>query len=158
MNNIATFFRESKTARFFIPLGIILIIVSIFMFVIDKNNKDYIPTVATITKTELSREATTDQEGNREEAMYYVYIKYTVDGKEYEAELGEMFEQKIGDKIDIVYNPKDPTNISMPASPILNTVLLVGGIASLVGGIISAVNTVKRQKTLKKQEESWNNG
>ena len=158
MNNIAIFFRESRTARFLIPLGIILIVFSVFLFISDDHNKNYIETEATISKAELVREATIDSEGNREEASYMIFVKYTVNGKEYETELGEMLEQKVGEKITIVYNPDNPNEISTPSSPILNIVLLFGGMASLVGGIISAINAVKRHKKMKAQEESWKNG
>jgi hypothetical protein len=158
MNGIATFFRESKTARFLIPLGIILIIVSILLFIIGNNNKNYIKIESTVSKVELVKEETTDSEGNTEEAIYDIYVKYTVDGKEYDTELGEMSKRKVGDKITIVYNPDNPSEISQPSSIILNICLLVGGIVSLVGGIISSINAVKRYKKMKTQEEGWNNG
>lgn len=158
MNSISTFFRESKTARFFIPLGIILIIVSILLFVVGNNNKNYIKTESIVSKVELVKEETTDSEGNIEEATYDIYVKYTVDGKEYETELGEMFKQNVGDKITIVYNPDNPNEISQPSSILLNICLLVVGSVSLVGGIISSVNAVKRYKKMKLQEEGWNNG
>ena len=157
MNGIATFFRESRTARFLIPLGIILIAVSILLFVVDNHNKDYIMTEATISKVELVREETYDADGNREEAMYNIFVKYIVNGTEYDTELGEMYKHKVGDKITIVYNPEDPSQISQPSSMILNIVLLVSGIAILVGGIISAINALKRHNKMKIQEESWNN-
>ncbi len=157
MNKVATFFRESKTARFLIPLGIILIVFGIFFFISDNNNKNYVRTEAIVSKVELSREATYDIDGNREEAMYNIFVKYTVNGKEYDTELGEMYEHKVGDKITIVYNPDDPNQISSPPSLILNIALLLGGAAALVGGIISAVNSVKRYKKMNMQEESWKN-
>ena len=158
MDGIATFFRESRTARFFIPLGIILIIVGIFLFISDNHNKDYIKTEATVSRVVLVKEETYDAEGNRDEAMYRIYVKYTVDGKEYDNELGEMFEHKVGDKINIVYNPNNPNEISQPSNIIFNLVFLIGGVASLVGGTISAVNAVKRHKKMKEQERSWENG
>lgn len=157
MNAIATFFRESKTARFLIPLGIILIVVSVFLFISDKHNKDYIKIESTVSKVVLVKEASYDVDGNREEAMYNIFVKYTVDGKEYENELGEMFEQKVGDKITIVYNPENPNEISQPSSLILNLVCLVGGIASLTFGIVSAVNVVKKYQKMKEQEKGWKN-
>ena len=157
MNAIATFFRESKTARFLIPLGIILIVVSVFLFISDKHNKDYIKIESTVSKVVLVKEASYDVDGNKEEATYNIFVKYTVDGKEYETELGEMFEQKVGDKITIVYNPENPNEISQPSSMILNIAMLVAGIASLTGGIISAVKAVKRHKQMKEQEKGWKN-
>ena len=70
----------------------------------------------------------------------------------------EMYKQKVGDKIKIVYNPDNPNEISQPSNMILNICLLVGGIAALVGGIVSAINAVKKHKKMKKQEEAWENG
>ena len=158
MNNLATFFRESRVARFFIPFGIILIVFSIFLFIAGDHNKNYLATEAVVSKTELVKEGTYDSEGNYEEATYNIYVKYTVDGKEYETELGEMFERKVGDKINIVYNPANPEEISQPASLILNIVLLLGGIGALVGGIVSVINALKRNKKMRMQEEGWKNG
>lgn len=158
MNNIATFFRESRIGRFFIPLGIILIIFSIFLFIIDKQNKDYIETIATVSNVELVEESYTDVDGNLVEATYKVFVKYTVNEKEYNEELGELSGYKKGDKIKIVYNPKDPSQISQPSSIYLAIGMLIAGIASLVGGIISIIIMIKNHKELKEQEKSWNNG
>lgn len=157
MNNIATFFRESRMARFLIPIGIVLIIFSIFLFISDNHNKNYIETTATVSRVELVREATTDIDGNREEAMYNIFVKYTVNDFEYDNLLGEMYEHKVGDKIKIVYNPDNPNEISQPGNMILNICLLVAGIIALTGGIVSIINAVKRHKKMKKQEEGWSN-
>ena len=158
MNSIATFFRESRIARFLIPLGIILIVFSIFMFITDNHNKNYIEIEATVSKVELTREATTDVDGNHEEAMYNIYVKYNVNDFEYDNLLGEMYKQKVGDKIKIVYNPDNPNEISQPGSMILNICLLAGGIISLVAGIISAINAIKRHKKMKSEEEAFASG
>ena len=65
MNNLATFFRESRVARFFIPFGIILIVFSIFLFIAGDHNKNYLATEAVVSKTELVKEGTYDSEGNK---------------------------------------------------------------------------------------------
>ena len=158
MNGVATFFRESSVGRFFIPLGIICIIVSICCFVIDNNNKYYIKTTAVVSKAELVEEATTDAEGNEVEATYKVYVKYTVDGEEYEEELGELSGIKKGDKMEILYNPKDPTQIAQPSNLLVSLVFLVVGIVSLIFGIVSSIKSIKKYKKLKAQEEGWKNG
>ena len=158
MNSVATFFRESSAGRFFIPLGIICIVMSIFMFVMGNEHKDYIKTQAVVSKMELVEEATTDAEGNDVEATYKVYVKYTVDGKDYEEELGELSGYEKGDKLDIVYNPKDPTQISQPSSVIFTICLLVGGIAAIIGGVLSSIAAIKKHKAMKAQEEGWKNG
>ena len=158
MNKLAVFFRESKLAVFLIPLGITLIVFSMLLFVVRDNNKNYIEIEATVSKVELYSEESFDVDGNVEPAQYTIYVKYVVDEKEYENELGIMFEHKVGDKIKIVYNPEDPNQISSPSSLILNITLLIGGIAALIGGICSAINSINRQKKLKSQEEAWSNG
>ena len=88
MNKLATFFRESITARFFIPFGIVLIVFGVIMFMINKENQNYIKIEAVVSKTELVEESYIDENGDTVEATYKVYVKYTVDGKEYDEELG----------------------------------------------------------------------
>ena len=125
------------------------------MFISDKNNKDFIKVEAVVSNTKLTKEETIDDEGNTDPAMYDIYVKYEVDGKEYENLLGEMFEHKVGEKINIVYNPANPNEIAQPASLVFNLVFLVGGIASVAAGVISAINAIKRHKKMKTQEEGW---
>ena len=52
MNKLATFLRESRTARFFIPLGLILIIFGVLIFIINSKNQNYIAIDSTITGVE----------------------------------------------------------------------------------------------------------
>ena len=158
MNKIATFFRESMVARFLIPAGIFMIIFSIIMFVVMHNNKNYIETSAIVSRIELSQKAYTEQDGEHHDATYNVYVKYTVDEKEYEEYFGEFSNYKTGDKLTISYNPDDPTKISQPVSIIWPIAILLGGIAALVGGIVSAYKTIKKHQAMKLQEEGWKNG
>ncbi len=157
MNNIAIFLRESKTARFLIPMGILFIIFGIIMFVINNKHKDYIETEAVVSSAELAQEAYTDVDGNYVEATYRVFVKYSVDGQEYNQELGELSGYKKGDKITIAYDPKDPSHISQPIGVVIPTIICVAGVAALVGGIVSAAKAINRHKELKKQEEGWSN-
>lgn len=158
MNSIATFFRESRIARFFIPAGIMLIIFGVLVFIINSKNQNYIETQATISKVEISQEAYTDADGNYVDATYDISVKYTVGGKDYEQVLGELPKYNIGDKMKIYYNPKDPSQITQTKSLILPIAIIVSGATSLVGGTISAFNAVKKHKALKTQEEGWENG
>ena len=41
MNNIFKFFRESRTARMLIPMGIMFIVIGVFLFIIDNNTKNF---------------------------------------------------------------------------------------------------------------------
>ena len=158
MNNIFKFFRESRTARMLIPMGIMFIVIGVFLFIIDNNTKNYIKTEGIVSKAELVEEESIDADGNHIDATYDVYVKYTVDGKEYDELLGTISGYKEGDKIIIAYNPEKPNEITQQTGIIVPIVLVVAGIASLIGGVVSAKNAIKKNKELKIQEESWKNG
>ena len=157
MNKIFTFMRESQTARFFIPAGLILIIFGIVVFVITLNNQNYIKIEATVTNVEETQETNVDDDGTNTTTVYNATVNYTVGGKEYTQTLDNVSKCKIGDKMDIYYNPKDPNQITQSKSLILPIVIIVVGIAAFAGGIISAANAVKRHKKMKEQERSWAN-
>ncbi len=158
MNGVATFFRESRVARFFIPAGLILIAFGIAVFIINTKNSDYIKAESIVSKVQLAQEAYLDTDGNLVEATYDITVKYTVDGKEYEAELSGLSKREVGDKMTIYYNPSDSSQITQTKSLILPIAIILSGIASLIGGIISAINAMKRHKKMKDQERSWENG
>lgn len=155
MNNLATFFRESRTARFFIPAGLILFVFGIAVFVINSKNQDYVEVESTVSKVELYEEAYTDADGNYIEAQYNLIVEYTVNDKEYEAEINGQSKYEVGDKLKIYYNPGDPSQITQSKSVILPLVIIALGIASLVAGVLSAVNAIKRHKKMKEQEKGW---
>lgn len=157
MNKLFTFMRESGTARFFIPVGLILVVFGIFMLVISLKNQNYIKTDSTVTDIKLIQEAYIDNDGNQVAAEYSATIKYTVDGKDYTDTLESVGKYNVGDTIVVYYNPKDPSQITQTKSIILPIVIIVFGITSLVGGIISAINAVKRHMKMKEQERSWAN-
>ena len=155
MNKLIVFFRESLVARALIPMGIILAVFGVIMFTINKDNQNFIKTEAVVSKTELVEEAHTDVDGEHVDATYKVFVKYTVDGKEYDVELGELSGYKKDQKVTIYYNPRDPSEITQSKSLVLPVILVVGGVASIVGGVISGVNVLKKQKKMKEQERSW---
>ena len=144
MNNLALIMRESRTVRFLIPAGIMLLIFGIVLFVVNRQNQNYLKTEAVVTNSVLEQEASVDAEGNRTEASYTVSVKYTVDGKEYESELGGLKEYKAGEKMTIYYNPDDPVKITMTKSMVLPIVIIAAGIAAIAGGIVSGMNAIKK--------------
>ena len=157
MNKIIMFFRESITARFFMPLGIILIVFGVIIFGINKENQNYIKTNAIVSRMDLVRESYIDENHNEVEATYNVYVKYNVDGKEYEEELGELSGYKENQEITIYYNPDDPVKITQTKSLVLPIVMILFGFVSFVGGIISGLNAIKKIKKMSDQEREWNN-
>ena len=60
LNNFAKFMRESYTARFLIPVGIILIVVSIFVFMAVDHTKDFVKTDSIVSRMELYENQYTD--------------------------------------------------------------------------------------------------
>ena len=158
MNKFATFMRESGPARFLIPAGIIMIIVSVFMFIIMNNTKDYVRTDATVTKVELQTPETRDDRGETVEATYKITVKYMVDGKEYEGILEEMPQYKEGQRFVIAYNPANPLDIVKPGGFWFAIFFAVAGVACIVFGIISIIAALGRRKRMKEQEERWANG
>lgn len=145
MNKLLYFFRESNTARFFIPMGIILIVFGIVMFIINTKNENYIETEAVIVKADLVEPEHYDMDGNTVEATYKVFVKYTVDGTEYNEELGDLSGTfRINEKMIIYYNPDDPSQITQTKSKIIPLIIVFVGCASLIGGVLSGVNVLKR--------------
>ncbi|MBQ8892202.1 MAG: DUF3592 domain-containing protein [Bacilli bacterium] len=157
MNDVFTFFRETGTGRFFTILGIILLVFSFFLYVGVNNTKNYIKTEAIVSKTELYEDAYYDGDTHYD-ATYTVYVKYTVDGQEYNEEYGVFSGYKEGDKVTISYNPSNPSEIAQPNGFALPIVFFIVGVISLAGGVISIVKAVKKQKMLKEQEKGWANG
>ena len=157
MNKFMYIMRESALARFLIPAGIIFIVVGIIFFFAINNSQNYVETTSTISNVTLVEDAYTDTDGNRVEATYDIEVKYVVDGQEYKSTLPGMGKRNIGEKMKIYYNPDDPSQITQSKSFIIPIVMVVGGIASLVGGIISAKNAINRYKKMKEQEKGWAN-
>lgn len=155
MNKFLTFMRESSTARFFIPAGLVLIIIGVAIFIINSKNQDFLPVESTVSNVVLAEEAYTDTDGNHVEATYNISLKYSVDGKEYDGSLENVSKYSVGDKIKIYYDPKDPSQITQTKSLIFPIILFALGIISFGYGTISAINAVKRHKKMKDDERKW---
>ena len=69
-----------------------------------------------------------------------------------------IFSSKTKEKMTIYYNPDDPNMITQSKSLLIPLAIIAGGIAMLVGGIVSILNAVKRYKKMKAQEEEWADG
>ena len=158
MNKILTIIRESALARFLIPAGVILIVFGVVFFGASKRNQHYEKTEAQVTSVVLEEAASTDATGNRTEATYLLGLRYTVDGKEYEADLSGMSKHEAGDRITIYYDPADPNQITQTKSLIIPLIIIAGGIGACVGGIVSGVNAVRRYNNMKAQEREWTHG
>ena len=155
MNKIITIIRESALARFLIPAGVILIVFGVVFFGASKRNQHYEKAEAQVTSVVLEEAASTDANGNRTEATYLLGLKYTVDGKEYEADLSGMSKYEAGDRLTIYYDPADPSRITQTKSLIIPLIIIAAGIAAVVAGIVSGVNVIRKYNRLKTQEKEW---
>ena len=125
------------------------------MFTINRENKNYIETEAVVTNTKIYEEEYTDANGDTTPATYTVDITYKVNDDEYNNRLEGVSKYNVGDKLKIFYNPSDPNQITQTKSLVLPITLICGGVVALVGGVISAINAVKRHKEMKSQEKEW---
>ena len=157
MNRLAKWARDFQFASFFIPFGVILILVGIIMTNVIQSRSTFPKTDAVVTRAELEEEEYYDGETTHD-ATYRIYVSYKVDGKEYEELLGIMGELKPGRKVTINYNPADPADISQATPVIIPIIMIAAGAAALVAAVGSIVTTSKKNKTLKQQEEEWQNG
>ena len=129
--------------RFLLPAGIILIIFGLFSLGSVKDARNFIQVDAVISRAELYQE-------------YDVYVKYTVNGREYESELGILSGIKVGDAMKVYYNPADPSEVvQMRNQAVIPYVALGLGAVALIGGIINVSKAVQKLKRLQEQEEEW---
>ena len=157
MNRIAKFFRDYALARFLLPAGIIALIFGIFTIRPVASRLNYPTTQATVTRAELYEEAYYDGE-TYHEATYTVFVRYAVNGVEYEEEYGVFPEMREGETVTINYNPNDHRDIGQPNSMLLPYGIIAAGVLALAGGIYSIIRTNQKNRALKKQEEAWKHG
>ncbi len=142
MNKLAKLMRNTGPARFFVPVGVILIVFGILT--LGHNTKNFVETTGTVTKVEECAPV----EG--EAQQYDVYVAYTVDGGNYTAMFANLVgEYKTGDEIKVFYNPDDPKEAADgQASPLFSPILIVVGIAALAFGVLQTVKSFKKSKLL----------
>lgn len=143
-NLLAKLARNTGPARFFIPVGIILIIFGALMLAwTPKNLVETTGTVATIDRYE-------DTDGS---TVYDLSVDYTVDGKDYIASWsGDFGEYKEGDTIPVFYdeeNPSDSTNSG--DAGIIAPVMIAAGVAAAGYGVYATVKAFKKQEELDNQ-------
>lgn len=108
-------------------MGIILIVCGFY----NKNKQDnYTETTAVITKIDI-------EEGVGDESdTYNIFVKYTVDDKEYNEKLDESSSSySVGDEVKIKYNPSDPTDITSSSKWIVLICFIAGALLTLGSGL-----------------------
>ena len=158
LNKFAKFNRAFSLALFMLPTAVILIVFGCLSIGPVAKRLNYPQTEATVTKAELYEEAYYDSDNTYHDATYTIFVKYTLDGQEYEEEYGVFPKMNEGDKVTINYNPDDYRDIGQPHSMLLPYGIIAAGVAALAVGVVSVIRAINKSKALKKQEEEWQNG
>ena len=141
LNKYSRFMRNTGPARFFLPVGIILIIIGILMStMMSFNMKDTIGKVTAV-------EAYENDEGKD---VYDITFDYTVDGKQYTNTFYELTEEyKAGDDIKVFYDPERPENVSNSGIGAYLGIAFSGlGVLACVMGVVKTVQQFKKSKEL----------
>ncbi|MBQ9826624.1 MAG: DUF3592 domain-containing protein [Firmicutes bacterium] len=141
--------------RFLLPLGIILLIFGIASMGV-KDARNYIKVSAVVSRAELVQEAYTDSDSTHHDAEYEIHVKYTVAGREYESELGILSDVKVGDQMNVYYNPADPSEVVQMRNQAIIPYIFVGvGALALIGGILNLIKAAQKLKRMQEQEAEW---
>lgn len=140
-NKFARFLRNSGPARFFVPLGIILIAVGIFLM--THNTDSYLETVGKVTQVQEDLDAENNE-------VYDVVFTYTVNGKEYTGTFEDLADAyKAGDEIAVFYDPENPDEITNGRLGGLVAPIMIGvGVLALVFGVFRTVKAFRKSKEL----------
>lgn len=140
-NNFARLMRNTGPARFFFPLGIILIVFGIILAGFHTGN--YMETTGTIASvTEVPKAADESQ-------TYDLEINYTVDGIAYTTIFsGFSGNYKTGDTIKLFYNPDDPEMTTNTKSNVIAPIMIGAGALVLAFGVYKTVAAFKKSKEL----------
>lgn len=135
--------RNSGPARFFVPLGIILIVVGIILLCL--NTGSYEQTVGKVTAV---TEGAYDSE--QEQQQYNVSVSYTVDGKEYKGVFENLTSSfKAGDEIPVYYNPENPERITNAKIGGFIPPIVIGvGVLAIAFGLYRTIKAFKKSKAL----------
>ena len=144
LEKYARWSRNLGPASFFVPVGIILIIVGVLMFAFTPD--EYDQTTGTVSHIERYEDA----DGT---TTYDLTIDYTVNGKNYTGTFsGEFGSTNEGDTVDVYYDPASPESISnTDSSRTIAVVLIVAGAASTAYGVFASYKAFKKSKELDDQ-------
>ena len=134
----------------FLLAGITLIVFGVLLglFGLNKYKKINTYTKSTGIITRIDEEETTDANGETE-TSHTVYVKHTVDGKEYEGQFDEYNSSfSEGTEVDLAYNPKDPSDFVSTSTGILKVLLVGSPVMILVGLLCFIIFVVRKKKGL----------
>ena len=132
---------QKITKLLFPIIAIIMGIIAIVSGVHKMATKDLYDSTVTATVVDVQEEW--DHTGEDSELVYHVYIDYEVDGVKYEhVESPESDStMQVGDKIELLYQSKDPSKISGKNITGNSVIMIVIGAVVAIGGIIAEIRT-----------------
>ena len=142
LNKYAKVMRNSGPARFFVPLGLILIIFGVIL--LGMKTGGYVRTTGIVTAV------TPGVPDDNNDPTYDVEFTYTAeDGKHTGSFSGLGGDYKEGDAIDVFYNPENPSQITnTKAGNFLGPVLLVVGALAIGFGVLKTVQAFRKSREL----------
>ncbi len=140
-NRFAKLMRNTGPARFFVPVGIILIVFGIILMLFNSN--DYLETTGTVT-------AVAEETNTENQTVYDVGFTYRVDGKDYSGtfeDLPKPYEN--GSEIKVFYNPENPGQYTNSKTPgFLPPVIILAGALAAVFGVYKTAKAFKQSREL----------
>ena len=139
-NKLARFFRNSGPMRFFVPLGLILIIFGIVL--LRNTPAQYQQTQGVITNVSAYQD--------EDDTLYDVDFDYTVDGKKYSSTFfGEKDTPSIGDTVTVYYNPDQPESTSNTKhTGIISIAMIAAGAVALVLSTVASLKAFRKSREL----------
>ena len=139
-NKIARIMRNTGPARFFVPVGIILIVFGIILMGFNTDN--YVLTTGKITSVAAG-------DLNEGQQQYDVSFTYEADGKTYEGTFDNLSgDYSVGSDIKVYYDPEAPEKITNNKMGFLPPVLIGAGAVAVVFGVYKTVKAFQKSKAL----------
>ncbi len=104
---------------------------------LSKPQKELLPVEAEVISVR------SEQAAGEEQRQYFAAVRYTVDGKSYESEIGCGSTVNKGDQLSLFYDPDQPEDLSTTDSNVILYVITALGAAALAYGIYQLVKTLK---------------
>ncbi len=144
-NKFARIMRNTGPARFFVPVGIVLIVFGIIL--LGFKTDTYLEATGKITNVTEAEMLDTEEEDNQQE--YDVEVIYTVDGKEYTTTFSNLTgDYKKGEDIKVYYDPQDPEKTTNSKMNFLPPVMIALGAVAVVFGVYKTIDAFKKSKAL----------
>lgn len=123
----------NQIKRILFPIGVLVIgiIVIVVGFSEKSHAKTYTPVSAVVSQVDVT---TTFDEDNTPTEEHTVYVKYTVNGKEYNEILsGSSNSMKEGDTLTVRYNPENPSEVTASTVKSATMLIVIGAIVCVIG-------------------------